>query len=68
MDEKPMEDIKILVPFPKCVSSLTLTANVGTFVFDDITKANHDPEPNHNPNPNPNPSCGDLRFEQYHQG
>merc|ERR1711871_186596 len=36
--EKPMEDIKVTVPFPKCVSTVSLSATTGNYVFDDITK------------------------------
>ena len=36
--EKPMEDIKVIVPFPKCVSTVSLSATTGNYVFDDITK------------------------------
>jgi len=36
--EKPMEDIKVMVPFPKTVSTVSLNTSVGNFVFDDITK------------------------------
>lgn len=36
--DKPVEEIKVIVPFPKCVSTVSLSANTGTYVFDDITK------------------------------
>jgi len=38
MNEKAMEDIKVVVPFPKCVSTVSLNASCGNYVFDDITK------------------------------
>jgi len=36
--EKPADDIKVIVPFPKCVSTVSLTASTGNYVFDDISK------------------------------
>lgn len=35
---KPVEDVKVIVPFPRAVSTITLTCNVGNYMFDDISK------------------------------
>jgi len=35
---KQVEDVKIIIPFPKAVSTLNLSCNVGAYMFDDITK------------------------------
>merc|ERR1712195_388162 len=35
---KQVEEVKVIIPFPKAVSTMTLTANVGNYMFDDITK------------------------------
>merc|ERR1712118_639996 len=35
---KPVEDVKVVIPFPKAVSTVSLTCNVGNYMFDDMTK------------------------------
>eukprot|EP00658_Telonema_sp_P-2_P022742 TRINITY_DN190_c0_g1_i4.p1 TRINITY_DN190_c0_g1~~TRINITY_DN190_c0_g1_i4.p1 ORF type:complete len:423 (-),score=98.98 TRINITY_DN190_c0_g1_i4:264-1532(-) len=35
---KALEDVKVTIPFPKSVSTLNLTCNVGNYLFDDISK------------------------------
>ena len=41
---KQVEDVKVIVPFPKAVSTLNLTCTVGNYMFDDISKV---PAPPH---------------------
>jgi len=35
---KAVEDVKVVIPFPKAVSTVNLTCNVGNYMFDDISK------------------------------
>lgn len=35
---KAVEDVKVVIPFPKAVSTVNLTCNVGNYIFDDISK------------------------------
>ena len=35
---KTVEDVKVVIPFPKTIATVNLTCTVGNFMFDDISK------------------------------
>jgi hypothetical protein len=36
--DKPVEDVLITIPFPKCVATTNLEPTIGTITYDDRTK------------------------------